>query len=250
MSGGGSLSNLAKTGDGSPLGDGLFTMGSTGGAPIRGKEGSGGVGALLGSGEEGRSHGGFQAFSGIAAPRPIRLGRRGRTRARGASWHAGSGFVSHGRLKNAKGQIVASGSQHGGHTASQFFGAQQHQQRIRVCPSRPPCNKEISDRRRKKQKRKHRIKNTRKTLPLEQKQAPEKLPCRFLSTIIFTKPFTARTTFRNNCIHINTTTTTIASTVRRIPNPHTAVRITTEGLCTETRAGTIPCTARRLWRVY
>ena len=127
MSGGGSLSNLAKTGDGSPLGDGLFTMGSTGGAPIRGKEGSGGVGALLGSGEEGRSHGGFQAFRGIATQGQFDWGDE-EERERGASWHAGSGFVSHGRLKNAKGQIVASGSQHGGHTASQFFGAQQHQQ--------------------------------------------------------------------------------------------------------------------------
>lgn len=125
MSGGGSLSNLAKTGDGSPLGDGLFTMGSTGGAPIRGKEG--GVGALLGSGEEGRSHGGFQAFRGIATQGQFDWGDE-EERERGASWHAGSGFVSHGRLKNAKGQIVASGSQHGGHTASQFFGAQQHQQ--------------------------------------------------------------------------------------------------------------------------
>ena len=127
MSGGGSLSNLAKTGDGSPLGDGLFTMGSTGGAPIGGKEGSGGVGALLGSGEEGRSHGGFQAFRSIATQDQFDWDDE-EERERGASWHAGSGFVSHGRLKNAKGQIVASGSQHGGHNASQFFGAQQHQQ--------------------------------------------------------------------------------------------------------------------------
>ena len=136
MSGGGSLSNLAKTGDGSPLGDGLFTMGSTGGAPIRGKEGSGGVGALLGSGEEGRSHGGFQAFRGIATQGQFDWGDE-EERERGASWHAGSGFVSHGRLKNAKGQIVASGSQHGGHTASQFFGAQQHQQPHQSMPIAP-----------------------------------------------------------------------------------------------------------------
>ena len=136
MSGGGSLSNLAKTGDGSPLGDGLFTMGSTGGTRIGGKEGSGGVGALLGSGEEGRSHGGFQAFRGIATQGQFDWGDE-EERERGASWHAGSGFVSHGRLKNAKGQIVASGSQHGGHTASQFFGAQQHQQLHQSMPIAP-----------------------------------------------------------------------------------------------------------------
>ena len=169
MSGGGSLSNLAKTGDGSPLGDGLFTMGSTGGAPIGGKEGSGGVGALLGSGEEGRSHGGFQAFRGIATQDQFDWDDE-EERERGASWHAGSGFVSHGRLKNAKGQIVASGSQHGGHNASQFFGAQQHQQPHQSMPIAPAMQQgDFSDRRRKKQKRKHRIKNTRKTLPLEQK---------------------------------------------------------------------------------
>ena len=136
MSGGGSLSNLAKTGDGSPLGDGLFTMGSTGGAPIRGKEGTGGVDALLGSGEEGRSHGGFQAFRGIATQGQFDWGDEEEPE-RGASWHAGSGFVSHGRLKNAKGQIVASGSQHGGHNASQFFGAQQHQQPHQSMPIAP-----------------------------------------------------------------------------------------------------------------
>ena len=127
MSGGGSLSNLAKTGDGSPLGDGLFTMGSTGGAPIGGKEGSGGVGALLGSGEEGRSHGGFQAFRGIATQDQFDWDDE-EERERGASWHAGSGFVSHGRLKNAKVKSSPRVRNTAVTTRRSFPGAQQHQQ--------------------------------------------------------------------------------------------------------------------------
>jgi len=113
---GGLLSNLGKTGDG------LFTMGSTG----NGERGSVGAGGVPGSGE-GRLHGGSLAFHGIATQGQFDWGDEEEPE-RGASWHAGSGFVSHGRLKNARGQIVASGSQHGGNNTSQFFAALQNQQ--------------------------------------------------------------------------------------------------------------------------
>ena len=146
MNGGGLLSNLTLENggggaNGSPLGDGLFKMGSTGVPIISGGSNSprrGGVRRGTAGNEE-RSHGGFQ-FAGIRGikTRQFDWGDEHEPE-RGASWHAGSGFISHGRLKNAKGQIVASGSQHGGQSVPQFIGAEQHKMSIAPAMQQFPC---------------------------------------------------------------------------------------------------------------
>ena len=91
------------------------------------------------AGNEERSHGGFQ-FAGIRGikTRQFDWGDEHEPE-RGASWHAGSGFISHGRLKNAKGQIVASGSQHAGQSVPQFIGAEQHKLSIAPAMQQFPC---------------------------------------------------------------------------------------------------------------
>ncbi|WP_162948657.1 hypothetical protein, partial [Pseudomonas aeruginosa] len=83
----------------------LFTMGYTGALLEMGGSGDDGNHE-----EEGRAHGGFR-FAGIRdiATRQFDFDEDDEPD-RGASWHAGSGFVATGRLKNKNGQLVASTS--------------------------------------------------------------------------------------------------------------------------------------------
>ena len=83
----------------------LFTMGYTGALLEMGGSGDDGNHE-----EEGRAHGGFR-FAGIRdiATRQFDFDEDDEPD-RGASWHAGSGFVATGRLNNKNGQLVASTS--------------------------------------------------------------------------------------------------------------------------------------------
>ena len=116
MNGGGLLSNLTLENggggaNGNPLGDGLFKMGSTG-VPIGLVEVI--APAWWNKKRNSRERRAFARWVPVCwhsrhKDAPIHWGDEHEPE-RGASWHAGSGFISHGRLKKCKGSNCCLGS--------------------------------------------------------------------------------------------------------------------------------------------